>query len=534
MVVRVVDDSNRAHYPATALACPRLNGDFDCGPNAIRDDVNRFGVATLMLKASVSYRVFAVVANPDPEWACPGLIRDGDELYLSNTLEGTATALPKLAKLVIPEPDPLDCVVVDVTDQFGTSLPAGLFLCAHLPGSEECVEGPFEGADPDGVIRIEVNPELLYDLGAFYGTTEWPCPGFPLENGDQLYFGDSGTFDADQLLAGITLVVQKPDPLDCVVVNVTDQFGTSLSAGLFVCGHEPGSDECIGDGFGTTDANGLIRIEVDPTLIYDLRAFYASDEWPCPDFVADDGTHFHWGEEGTFTADQLLAGVTLVVPKPLNCAELTVVDQHGAMYTSAGLNVCAHEIGSTECVGGTMFDGTDADGIVRLDVDPALVYDLQPWATGTGWPCPGWVSPNGDVLHFGPTTTVTGADLLAGGVSVVLPELTIYDCAPVTVTDDSGNVLATAGMWVCGHAPGDTTCIGDTSDGTDPDGIIRLVLDPALDYDLTPWYVTSDWPCPGFQLGNGEYYYGGDTVTLSATEIATGPVTLVVPKPVSC
>jgi hypothetical protein len=321
IVVRVVNAANLAHYPATALACPQFNGEFDCGAGAIRQDVNRFGLATLKLEQSVSYRVFAVVANPNPAWSCPGLLVDGDQLYLSNTLEGEARTLPKLAKLVVPEPDPLDCVVVTVTDQFGTSLSAGLFLCAHRPGSEECLEGPYEGADPDGVIRIKVNPELVYDLGAFYATAEWPCPGYPLEDGNQLYFGDSGTFDAGQLLAGVTLVVRKPSP---------------------------------------------------------------------------------------------------------------------------------------------------------------------------------------------------------------------FDCAPVTVTDESGNLLTTAGMWVCGHVPGDTTCVGETSDGSDPDGVIRLQLDPTLDYDLTPWYVTSEWPCPGFPLGDGEFYYGGATVTLTAAAIATGTLTLVVPKPTNC
>ena len=84
----------------------------------------------------------------------------------------------------------------------------------RTPGGE-CVGDPFEGPDPDGVIRMAVEPDLLYDLGAYIANSGWPCPGFVSDDGTTFHFSSNDTYTPDELRAGVTLMIPVPSPDDC-------------------------------------------------------------------------------------------------------------------------------------------------------------------------------------------------------------------------------------------------------------------------------------------------------------------------------
>src|SRR4249920_2753287 len=91
MVVRVVDEFGRPQQPATVIACPLIAGQFDCASPDAGVDVNRGGVGRLSLDSRSEYRLLAFVVNPEPAWACPGIMAGENELYLAEEpLEGLA------------------------------------------------------------------------------------------------------------------------------------------------------------------------------------------------------------------------------------------------------------------------------------------------------------------------------------------------------------------------------------------------------------------------------------------------------------
>ncbi|HZX54770.1 MAG TPA: hypothetical protein VFE86_08805 [Ilumatobacteraceae bacterium] len=63
---------------------------------------------------------------------------------------------------------------------------------------------------------MAIDPDLTYDLGTFVANTGWPCPGFVAGDGTTFHFGQSGNFNARQLLAGATLSIPVPEPSDCL------------------------------------------------------------------------------------------------------------------------------------------------------------------------------------------------------------------------------------------------------------------------------------------------------------------------------
>jgi hypothetical protein len=180
-------------------------------------------------------------------------------------------------------------------------------------------------------------------------------------------------------------------------------------------------------------------MSIDIALLYDLGAFITNTGWPCPWVNPDDGTEFHFGPSGTYTAAQLIAGVTLTIhhpseaecaPPPTPNAVVSVVDDStGDPLTGAGLFVCAHAPGSSECVG-DRFEGPDPDGVIRMVVDDALEYDLGTFITNTGWPCP-WINPDdGTEFHFGafPNNTTYTASQLIAGVTLSIHHPTEAEC----------------------------------------------------------------------------------------------------------
>ena len=431
IVVRVIDQDGAPRASASAVACPVIGGQQDCS-QAVGMETNAGGYAHLKLDANVRYGVFSFVSNPEPAWACPGFVIGDQQLYLSERIEALGSDVPRTVTFTIAEPSPLDCAVVTVIDDAGNPLPtAGLFVCAHAQGSADCIGSPFEGADGDGVIRMKIDANLVYDLGTFIANAGWPCPGFTASDGTMFHFGESGSFTAGDFLNGVTLVIPVPKLSDCTpgTVTVTDDSGNMLStAGLFVCAHEPGNSACVGGTFDSADPDGIIRILIDPALIYDLRPTISNTGWLCPSFIGSDGTTFHHGKTVSFTADELLAGVTMVItqPTPETCVVMAVTDDSGNPLPTAGLFVCAH-LPEGECVGDP-FEGPDPDGIIRMAVDPDLLYDLGAFIANSGWPCPGFVSDDGTTFHFSPNDTYS-PDQLRAGVTFVIAVPSPEDCA---------------------------------------------------------------------------------------------------------
>jgi hypothetical protein len=431
-----------------------------------------------------------------------------------------------------------DTIVVRVVDQFGDPLPAASVIACPLTGGQFDCAAPETGVDVNsgGTGRLLLAPASEYRLLAFVADPypAWACPGLMIGENELYLAEESIEGRAEDFPKQVTFMVREPSALDCVVVGVTDDSGNPLpTAGLFVCAHDPGSSECIGDRFEEPDADGVIRMALDPDLIYDLGTFIANTGWPCPGFISQDGTEFHFGASGSFTMQELVAGVTLVIPVPdlSDCTPgtVTVTDDSGNLLTTAGLFVCAHTTGSTDCVG-DRFDGADPDGIIRITVDPGLVYDLGAFIANPGWPCPGFFLDDGTVLYFGVNGTFTADQLLTGVVLTIhmpAPE----DCVRLLVTDDSGNPLPTGAVSICAHLPGSADCIGSTFSGADPQsGLVTIMIDPALIYDLRPLARNTGWPCPSFIAPDGTTFHNGELVSFTVNDLLTLP-TLIVPEP---
>ncbi len=305
-------------------------------------------------------------------------------------------------------------VVVRVVDQFGDpQYPANVIAC-----SLDCAN-PAAGVavNAGGVGRLVLDPNREYNLLAFVQNPNpaWACPGFPV--------GDNMLYIAPEQVGGlgrdipktVTFTIAEPSPLDCIPIPVTTDSGVPLpTAAVFTCGHLPGSDECIDRPFGGPGGDGVIRLDVDPSLEYRLQPFVTDTGWPCPSFVVN-GVSFYVGTETNFTVDELLAGVHLVIPVPdaLNCVEVHLVDAAGDPFPNAGLIVCGHAEGAP-CEN-TEFAGSGADGVVRLESDPDLVYDLTAFVGDQDWPGgfptdtgPIWFGEGGT---FSPTELVNGITL---------------------------------------------------------------------------------------------------------------------------
>ena len=534
VVVTVTDDAgNPLLLKANLVVCAHLPGSTDC----VGDDLefpDADGVIRVRIDPSLVYDLLGVAAHTG--WVCPSyVLEDGTELWFSANGSFTADQLLAGVVLVVPNPVPENCKAIAVVDDAGNPLPPGtqwgLSMCGHLPGSAECRAGPFDGPDADGVARIEIDRDLVYELNVFVTNSGWPCPSGIGADGTQYHFGLPGSFTADDFDAGVTLVVPIPKPENCVPVAVTDDSGNPLpTAGLFVCAHAPGSADCIGERFEGPDPDGVIRMSIDPSLLYDLGPFVTNTGWPCPGYIADDGTPFHFGANQTFTADQLLNGVTLVIPAPSpeDCVRILITDDAGKPLPYSTVWICAHLPNSTDCVG-PRDQGSDINGVVTLAIDPTLIYDLRPVANNTGWPCPSTVFPDGSTFHVGDITSFTATDLLSG-VTLTVPVPSPDDCAEITVIDDTGNPLPTAGLFVCADLPGSSECIGERFDGADPDGIIRVPVDPDLVYDLGAFLANPGWACPSFFLDDGTVLYFSPNGTFTAEQLLAG-VTLVIDKP---
>ena len=231
--------SDRGSRRRTAIrsdcpACHVIGSEQDCSSSG--DEIQHRRLHARQADANVTYGVFSFVSNPEPAWACPGFVIGDQELDHTERIE------------------PLGCVVPNSMTWSATASRPPLGWCGdhrwrgirasrgtvsvcHEQGSVDCIGDASRGRrrqlDPD-----EDRIELVYDLGTFIASTGWPCPSYTTPDGTLFHFGGSGSFTADDFLAGIGLVIPLLDLTDCTpgkTVTVTDDSGNSMpTAGLFV------------------------------------------------------------------------------------------------------------------------------------------------------------------------------------------------------------------------------------------------------------------------------------------------------------
>ena len=223
--VAVVDEAGAPRPGATVMACPYRHGTADCG-EPITAPTNRRGVGRLLLDARSRYQFTAFVRDPAPPWACPGLELDGGQYYFaSDPFSARPRQVPRDATLTILEPDPSECAPppattaqATVVDVNGNPLPAartGLFICPLATDGTPCPGPSFDGPDPDGIIRFDVDPNVTYRLNAFYVNSGWPCPDYVGPNGDTFHFSDiTDHLGADLITTTTTFVIE---PGTCLV-----------------------------------------------------------------------------------------------------------------------------------------------------------------------------------------------------------------------------------------------------------------------------------------------------------------------------
>jgi hypothetical protein len=213
--VTVVDQDGDPVRPAAVMACPVVAGTPDCDAPALAP-TNRRGVARLRLDRHQTYEFSAFVQDPTPPWACPGFELDGRELYFSaDRFTAKPGNVPRRATLIIEQPSPLDCATATVTDENGVPLPtAGMFVCPLAADGTPCPGPSFDGPDPDGVIRLNLDPTVTYRLQAFIVNTGWPCPAYTAPNGDTFHFSASVDLPATHV-SGTNFVIDRPEHRDC-------------------------------------------------------------------------------------------------------------------------------------------------------------------------------------------------------------------------------------------------------------------------------------------------------------------------------
>ena len=215
--VNVVDEDGDPLRPAVVMACPYQEGSPNCD-ELVAAETKGNGVAKLKLQASQRYEFTAFVRDPEPPWACPGSEFNGGEFYFAeNPFSADASDVPRDATLLIEVPTTFDCVPVVVTDDLGNALPAaGLIVCPLAADGTPCAAPSFDGPDPDGVIRLAVDPTVTYRLSAFLTNSGWPCPGYtdPV-SGDTFHFSPERDVLGADLAGGATFVIHQPSAEEC-------------------------------------------------------------------------------------------------------------------------------------------------------------------------------------------------------------------------------------------------------------------------------------------------------------------------------
>lgn len=427
VAVRVVDESGGGLAGASVMACPVTNGGADCAGSVVAT-TNRLGLAGLNLRSQRLYEIKAFVQDPSPPWACPGTQVDGHQRYYSSeTLTSTPNDLPRLSLLTIVPPDPFSCVTVSITDQTGAPLPeALLMLCPTTVDGSPCPSLTFDGPDPDGVIRLDVDPTLTYDITALIVDSGWPCPHYRDEGGEVFHFSEGYRIVGAEL-PGTEFVITHPDPADCTEVRVVDEFGAPrASAGVMACPVVAGAPDCEQRHGQMTDQFGVATLDLDPNVVYSVNAFVVDPvpAWACPGFEID-GSQFYFSQGFLVgTPAEIALGAPLVIrePRAEDCptvltASVRVTDVDGVVLPSGFVGVCAYAPDGTPCTS-TVYEGPDPDGVIRFQVEPGVMYHVGALGENLDWPCP-WVSDDGTEFHFSEGRDVSGSELELGITLVI-------------------------------------------------------------------------------------------------------------------
>ena len=232
---------------------------------------------------------------------------------------------------------PMTLTVVDGDAKPFPARKAGIRACPLVAGTPNC-DDLIESVDDDGdgSVDIALRVDTDYVVNAFAHDTGWACP-VAESDGTPFHHSDEQTVIVGERIDGARFVIIRPNPNGCtsdlptVVINLFDGQGNTLAgtpALVDVCGYDPlfpptypigGQHEgCSPDsGFVGPDADGLVRVRVDPVLTYDLQGML-----PCVDgsfLFSDYNSSPNGYPVWTMTGNELLTeGLDLTVPGDIN------------------------------------------------------------------------------------------------------------------------------------------------------------------------------------------------------------------------
>ena len=76
-----------------------------------------------------------------------------------------------------------------------------MFICPLAADGTPCPGPSFDGPDPDGTIRFDVDPAVTYRLNAFINNSGWPCPDY-VNSAGAFHFSPITDHLGAELLAG--------------------------------------------------------------------------------------------------------------------------------------------------------------------------------------------------------------------------------------------------------------------------------------------------------------------------------------------
>lgn len=201
-------------------------------------------------------------------------------------------------------------------------------------------------------------------------------------------------------------------------VSVVDGHGHAFppgSAGVLACPAIGWTVPCSALIVGVDDdGDGHVHLAVEPDVAFRVNGFVRDSGWRDPDYVAPDGTEFHFSELADTTGAQL-DGSTFVIERPTGAKDrpepgttdvaVRVLDGDGSPFPAGTAGVMACVTPSCEPM---IFGSADAEGVATLTLASKVEYTVTALVSGTGWACGGWVSPTGIVFYFSEPLVRTG------------------------------------------------------------------------------------------------------------------------------
>jgi hypothetical protein len=180
---------------------------------------------------------------------------------------------------------------------------------------------------------------------------------------------------------------------------------------------------------GFADANGRVRLDVNPTLKYHVFGFARNTGW-CNGYELDGALWYFSANSIDVSGGQLARPNTFVVAQP-NCITMHILDPSGEPYPAgwgtsgprAGMRICPVD----NCIdqgpnANVVYPGADANGdVVVAGLDPATQFTFLAMAVNIGGCPPYYTDPiNGDHYWFpaGNQTVGTPSDLAGTTFSI--------------------------------------------------------------------------------------------------------------------